>query len=56
MPGDDPVKILGGIDAVKMRSSMTLFAAADPEGSIYRQVLDRIYGSEPDPLTQRLLG
>lgn len=55
-PGEDPVTILGGIDAVKVRSSMTLFAAADPGEPVFQQVLDRFYDGVPDPLTQRLLG
>lgn len=55
-PGDDPVAILGGIDAVKVRSSMTLFAAADPDEPVFGQVLDRFYDGEPDPLTRDLLG
>ncbi|KYH44027.1 DUF1810 domain-containing protein [Branchiibius sp. NY16-3462-2] len=54
-PGRDAEHILGGIDAVKVRSSMTLFAAADPGAPIFEQVLDRFYGAEPDPLTQQLL-
>ena len=33
----DPVRLLGGIDALKLRSSMTLFeAAADPDGDARR--------------------
>lgn len=55
-PGEDPVAIMGGIDAVKVRSSMTLFATADPGEPVFQQVLDRFYDGAPDPLTQRLLG
>lgn len=54
-PGDDPAAILGGIDAVKVRSSMTLFAAADPAEPVFQQVLDRFYGGVPDQLTQQRL-
>lgn len=47
--------ILGAIDAVKLRSSMTLFeaAAADPEP--FRAALDRFFGGERDPETLRRL-
>lgn len=47
--------LLGGVDALKLRSSMTLFAhaAADPEP--FRAVLDRWYGGTEDPVTVRLL-
>jgi len=48
--------LLGGIDAVKLRSSMTLFAriAADPGPFV--AVLDRWYDGAEDPATLRLLG
>jgi uncharacterized protein (DUF1810 family) len=46
-------RILGGIDAVKVRSSMTLFAAADPSAPLFREVLDRFYAGEVDPETER---
>jgi uncharacterized protein (DUF1810 family) len=42
-------EILGAIDALKLRSSMTLFAAAAPEEPVFRQVLERFYAGEPDP-------
>jgi uncharacterized protein (DUF1810 family) len=47
--------ILGGIDAIKVRSSMTLFARADPSEQLFLAVLDRFYGGEPDPETERRL-
>ncbi|MDX6299233.1 MAG: hypothetical protein QOF53_447 [Nocardioidaceae bacterium] len=56
LPGTDPVAVLGSIDAVKLRSSMTLFARAAPEGEIFQQVLDRYFGGLPDEATIRLLG
>lgn len=49
--------LLGGIDAIKLRSSMTLFeAAADGEArSGFAAVLDGFFGGERDPATlQRL--
>jgi len=52
----DPERILGGIDAVKLRSSMTLFARADPDEPLFRNVLDVYYGGMPDDATDRLLG
>lgn len=50
--------ILGATDALKLRSSMTLFAraAADPgDGEIFTAVLDRYYRGEPDGLTVQML-
>ena len=46
--------IFGSVDAVKFRSSMTLFEAAGG-GARYRQALDRFYGGEADPATVGLL-
>lgn len=51
----DAAEILGGIDAVKLRSSMTLFAAAAPGESLFTRVLDSFYEGEPDSETERLL-
>jgi len=48
-------EILGGIDAVKLRSSMTLFAAVAPEQPAFRRVLDRYFDGEPDEATRRRL-
>jgi uncharacterized protein (DUF1810 family) len=47
--------ILGGIDAVKLRSSMTLFLRAAPDEAVFQQVLDRHYAGSADPATDRLL-
>ena len=43
-------EILGPIDAIKFRSSMTLFEAAGG-GPRHGEALDRLYGGERDPLT-----
>ena len=48
--------ILGPVDAMKVRSSMTLFRAADPDEPAFEAVLTRFYGGEPDPATLELLG
>jgi uncharacterized protein (DUF1810 family) len=49
-------EILGGIDAVKLRSSMTLFARAAPEEPLFAEVLDAFYGGAADPETEARLG
>jgi uncharacterized protein (DUF1810 family) len=54
-PSQSAESILGGIDALKVRSSMTLFARAAPEDEVFRAVLDRFYGGEADPETERRL-
>jgi uncharacterized protein (DUF1810 family) len=48
-------QIFGGIDAVKLRSSMTLFLRAAPEDPLFRQVLDRYFDGAPDAATDALL-
>jgi uncharacterized protein (DUF1810 family) len=47
--------IFGGIDAIKLRSSMTLFAQADPSDPVFGQVLDAYFAGVPDQATLRLL-
>lgn len=56
LPGSDPRAVMGYPDDLKLRSSMTLFAAADPEQKVFQQVLDKYYNGIPDPLTLELLG
>lgn len=56
--GAPPIEvILGGVDALKLRSSMTLFArAADgDEASLFESVLDRYYGGVADERTLGIL-
>lgn len=43
--------ILGGVDALKLRSSMTLFARAAPAEASFAAVLDAFYCGEADPAT-----
>lgn len=48
-------EILGEIDAVKLRSSMTLFRRADPGQEVFAQVLERYFDGEEDEATLRCL-
>jgi len=48
--------IFGDLDALKVRSSMTLFLRADPTEAVFMRVLDRFYGGEVDVRTDQLLG
>jgi uncharacterized protein (DUF1810 family) len=47
-------QIFGGIDAIKLRSSMTLFARADPDNPVFGQVLE-LFFTGPDPATEQRL-
>lgn len=53
--GRSAEQIFGGIDAVKLRSSMTLFARAAPAETVFSTVLDRFFDGSTDPETDRLL-
>jgi uncharacterized protein (DUF1810 family) len=53
--GKSAATILGGVDALKLHSSMTLFARAAPGEPLFRQVLDRYYDGELDEATERRL-
>jgi uncharacterized protein (DUF1810 family) len=55
LSGATAEEIFGAIDALKLRSSMTLFALADPEDQVFREVLDRYFGGAPDPATNAIL-
>lgn len=48
LPGSDPVAVFGSTDAMKLRSSMTLFTLADPEAPAFRAVLDKYFGGRQD--------
>lgn len=49
-------EVLGGLDAAKLRSSMTLWHRADPEDPAWAAVLGRWWAGVPDPATEELLG
>ncbi len=48
-------QIFGGIDAQKLRSSMTLFRQADPDQQVFAQVLEHYFGGAADPATEERL-
>ena len=49
--GSSASQILGPVDAVKLRSSMTLFAAAAPAEQAFSTVLTRYFDGKPDQAT-----
>lgn len=53
--GASAVDILGSIDALKFRSSLTLFAAAARDDELFRAALGQFFGGQPDPKTIQLL-
>ena len=47
--------IFGSLDAMKVRSSMTLFHRAAPDEPLFVDVLERLYRGMADPSTDELL-
>lgn len=47
----DAEAVLGPVDAQKLRSSMTLFAAAAPQERVFRDVLERYWDGREDART-----
>jgi uncharacterized protein (DUF1810 family) len=54
--GRTPEAILGPVDAIKFRSSMTLFREARPDEPAFGAALDAFYAGKPDSRTLVLLG
>lgn len=54
--GASAAQLLGEVDALKLRSCLTLFARAAPGEGLFDQALRRFCGGAPDALTLRLLG
>ena len=53
--GNDPVRVMGRPDDMKLRSCMTLFRQAAPECPLFQQVLDKYYDGQPDRKTLDML-
>jgi uncharacterized protein (DUF1810 family) len=53
--GQTALEIFGSIDAVKLRSSMTLFHRAAPDEPVFAQVLERYYDGKADEATDARL-
>lgn len=55
LSGRTATEIFGAIDALKLRSSVTLFAHADPGEPLFRRLLDRYFDGVEDEATTRRL-
>jgi uncharacterized protein (DUF1810 family) len=53
--GRSAAEILGSLDAMKVRSSMTLFHRAAPDEPVFDAVLARYYDGVADPATDAIL-
>jgi uncharacterized protein (DUF1810 family) len=54
--GSTAEQIFGSLDAMKVRSSMTLFHLAAPEEAMFTEVLERWFGGVADQATEALAG
>lgn len=52
---NDPYKVMGSIDGLKLCSSMTLFAEVEGYDSVFGKVIDKYYASNKDMNTIRIL-
>ena len=48
-------EIFGDLDAMKLKSSMTLFALTSEDYTIFDQVLEQFFGGEMDEITVRII-
>jgi uncharacterized protein (DUF1810 family) len=48
---EDATEVFGDVDAMKLHSSMTLFAQAEPDEPVFREVLDHYFGGTLDEET-----
>ena len=55
LKSNDAEEVMGFPDNLKLRSSMTLFALADPSCKVFRQVLDKFFDGKMDERTVELL-
>ena len=55
LSSSDPLDVMGSPDDLKLRSSMTLFAEADPSCDVFQKVLDKFYGGRKDHRTLEIL-
>jgi uncharacterized protein (DUF1810 family) len=55
LPTSSAADVLGDVDAMKLRSSLTLFAHVAGTPSVFTGGLDKFFGGAPDPRTLALL-
>lgn len=55
LQSNNAIIIMGNSDALKLRSSMTLFASLPNTDPLFQKVLDKFYGGEPDINTLEII-
>ena len=52
---NDPLKVMGSPDDMKLKSCMTLFAYISEDGSVFHRVLDKYFGASRDDRTLSII-
>lgn len=52
---DDPKKVLGSPDELKLKSSMTLFSEVPSADPVFKKVLEKFFGGKKDDKTREIL-
>ena len=55
LDNDNATQIMGRPDDMKLKSSMALFACADPENAVFEKVLEKFYNGHKDGRTLKML-
>lgn len=55
LESNDAEQVMGWPDNLKLRSSMTLFAEAEPDCEVFQRVLDKFFHGEKDQKTMEIL-
>ena len=56
IPTDDPLAVFEEVDALKLRSCMTLFKHTTDDNELFKKVLDKVCLSNEDDKTLKILG
>jgi uncharacterized protein (DUF1810 family) len=56
LASSNATSVMGSPDDLKLRSSMTLFAAVPGASPVFQQVLDKFFAGKPDGQTLQMLG
>ena len=54
--GKSAEDVFGYVDALKLKSSMTLFSLISEDGSVFHLAIDQFFGGKNDTLTLEILG
>ena len=55
LDNNDPIKIFGHTDSMKLKSAMTLFSFLENTHPVFQKVLDKFFGGERDERTVRIV-